>query len=537
MKEIVYFVAAYLRLSRDDGDIDGSIKAESNSISSQRELIHSYVKEHKDMELFDIYVDDGYSGVTFERPEFMRMMEDIRSGKVNCVIVKDLSRLGRDYIEAGRLIQKTFPAFHVRFIAVTDNFDSYTADFNTRSLILPVKNFMNDSYCRDISMKVKSHQKTKREQGKFIGAFAVYGYQKSREDKNKLCPDSYAAEVVRKIFAWKQEGMSTLAIAQRLNGLGILSPMEYKKSLGERFSTGFRTNITAKWSAVAVKRILTNEIYTGVMVQGKHEKVNYKVNKTVIKPKEEWVRVEGTHKAIISSEDFAIVQKLLQVDTRAKAGAECAHLFSGLLFCGDCKEPMIRRVNRYKDGSKVYFICPTRNRGQGCTRHSILEETLKAVVFQVLQVYVSVFLDTGSQREYIKEMQVDFEEVSKFDKEMERLRKEQENYMDLMAGLYGDLKTGLLTEEDFRSFGAIYKKQYEETKKAIGKQEEMVKQLFRNGIASGIRLERFQEAMELTSLDRDTLLSFISRIEVFEGKKAYVEFQGKGEFYKYLEGE
>lgn len=534
---IIYETALYLRLSKDDADIDGGKKTESNSIGSQRDILRAYVQSHEDLRIYDIYIDDGYSGANFERPEFERMMVDIRAGKVNCVLVKDLSRFGRDYIEAGRLIQKTFPAFHVRFIAVTDNFDSYTADFNTRSLILPVKNFMNDSYCRDISMKVKSHQKTKREQGKFIGAFAVYGYQKSREDKNKLCPDNYAAEVVRKIFAWKQEGMSTLAIAQRLNGLGILSPMEYKKSLGERFSTGFCTNITAKWSAVAVKRILTNEIYTGVMVQGKHEKVNYKVNKTVIKPKEEWVRVEGTHKAIISPEDFAIVQKLLQVDTRAKAGAECAHLFSGLLFCGDCKEPMIRRVNRYKDGSKVYFICPTRNRGQGCTRHSILEETLKAVVFQVLQVYVSVFLDTGSQREYIKEMQVDFEEVSKFDKEMERLRKEQENYMDLMAGLYGDLKTGLLTEEDFRSFGAIYKKQYEETKKAIGKQEEMVKQLFRNGIASGIRLERFQEAMELTSLDRDTLLSFISRIEVFEGKKAYVEFQGKGEFYKYLEGE
>ncbi|WP_333813996.1 recombinase family protein, partial [Muricomes intestini] len=364
MKEHIYFVAVYLRLSRDDEDIDGSTKSESNSISSQRELIRSYIREHEDMELFDIYVDDGYSGANFDRPEFQRMMADIKAGNVNCVIVKDLSRLGRDYIEAGRLIQKTFPAFRVRFIAVTDHFDSQTADYNTKSLVLPVKNFINDSYCRDISQKVKSHQRIKREQGKFIGAFAMYGYRKSDEDRNRLCPDDYAADIVRKIFAWKLEGMSTLAIAQRLNELGILSPMEYKKAQGEKFSTSFQTKPTAKWSAVAVKRILTNEVYTGVMVQGKNEQVNYKVKKMVAKPEKEWIRVEGTHEAIVSHEDFEIVQALMAVDTRAKTGAKCAHLFSGLLFCGDCKEPMIRRVNRYKGTSKVYFICPTRNRGQ-----------------------------------------------------------------------------------------------------------------------------------------------------------------------------
>ncbi len=528
---VSYFVAAYLRLSRDDEDIDGSAKSESDSISSQRELVRSYVRGHEDMELFDVYVDDGYSGANFDRPEFKRMMADIEAGNVNCVIVKDLSRLGRDYIEAGRLIQKTFPAFHVRFIAITDHFDSQTADTNTKSLVLPVKNFINDSYCRDISVKVKSHQRAKREQGKFIGAFAVYGYQKSAEDKNKLCPDDYAAEIVKKIFAWKREGMSTQAIAQRLNGLGILSPLEYKKSLGENFSTGFRTNLTAKWSAVAVKRILTNEIYTGVMVQGKYEKVNYKVKKMAAKPQEEWVRVEGTHEAVISSEDFETVQNLLKVDTKAKAGSACPHLFSGLLFCGDCKEPMGRRVNRYKGISRVYFICSTKNKGKGCTRHSILEDELKAIVLKILQVYVSIFLDVSSQLADIQEMEVGFEGLSRFGKEIERLHKEQDKYLKLRAALYEDLKSGLITETDFNNFRAIYQKQYEETKNAVAKQEEMVKRLFYNGVASGVKLERFKEVLELTTLDRDTLLCFVSRIEVFEGKKVYVEFRGKEEFH------
>ncbi len=535
MKEhIVFFVAIYLRLSRDDEDIDGSVKSESDSISSQRELVRSYVRDHDDMELFDIYVDDGYSGANFDRPEFRRMMTDIEAGNVNCVIVKDLSRLGRDYIEAGRLIQKTFPAFHVRFIAITDNFDSQTADYNTKSLVLPVKNFINDSYCRDISQKVRSSQKMKREQGKFIAPFAMYGYCKSAEDKNKLCPDDYAADIVRKIFAWKLEGMSALAISERLNELGILSPMEYKKARGEKFASSFQTNAVAKWSPVAVKRILVNEVYTGVMVQGKYQQVNYKVKKSVVKPQKEWTRVKGTHEAIISREDFDTVQALLAVDMRAGTGKKRAHIFSGILFCGDCKEPMAHRINRYKGTSKVYFICPTRNKSQGCTRHSISEDELKEVVFQTLQAHISVFLDVCSQLEHIQKMEINFEEVARFDKEMERLRKEQDKYLDLRAGLYEDLKTGLITEADFKSFRAIYEKQYEETKEALGKQEEMLKTLFRNGVASGVKLERFKEAMKLTELNRDALLSFISRIEIYEGKKVYVEFRWKEEFDKML---
>lgn len=530
-----YSAGLYLRLSRDDSAMDvDSGRTESISIGSQRELLRSFVRSRRDMEIYDTYVDDGYSGINFDRPGFKRMMEDVRAGKVDCIIVKDLSRFGRDYIEAGRLIQKTFPAFHVRFIALTDNYDSQTADNNTKSLVLPVKNFINDSYCRDISQKVKSHQKAKREQGKFIGSFAMYGYLKSVEDKNRLTPDGYAAGIVRKIFAWKIDGMSAQAIAQRLDGLGVLSPMEYKKSLGEHYTTGFQTKTTAKWSAVAVIRILTNEVYTGVMVQGKSEKVNYKVKKTVAKPKEEWVRVEGTHEAIVSREDFGIVQELLKVDTRAKAGGACSHLFSGLLFCGDCKEPMYRRVNRYKGVSKIHFICSTRNSGQGCTRHSIPEEELKETVFRTLQMHVSVFLDVCSQLEDIQKMEVDFGEIARFDKEIERLHKEQDKYLELRAGLHEDLKTGLITETDFKNFRAIYEKKYEESKQALLKQEEMLKHLFKNGVSSGMRLERFKEAMELTELDRDTLLCFIRRIEVFEEKKVYVEFRWQEEFNKML---
>ena len=533
-KKIMYHAAIYLRLSRDDEDIDGSAKRESDSISSQRELARSFVREQPDMELFDIYIDDGYSGANFDRPDFKRMMADIENGNVNCVVVKDLSRFGRDYIEAGRFIQKTFPAFSVRFIAITDHYDSLTADQSTTSLVIPVKNFVNDSYCQDISEKVKSHQKIKREKGKFIGAFAVYGYQKDHEDKNKLVIDEYAAKIVKNIFTWKLDGMSNLAIANRLNENGIFSPLEYKKSYGEHYSTGFQAGIVSKWSAVAVKRILTNEIYTGMMVQGKREKVNYKVDKILEKPESEWFKVEGTHEAIISKEDYQNVQRLLKVDTRAGKGKEKAHMFSGLLFCGDCKEPMVRRINRYKGTEKIYYICSTRNRSEGCSRHSISEADLKKVVFRIIQSQIELLIDVNRQMQYIQTKEMNFEDVVGFDKEIARLRNEQEKYLELRAGLYEDLKMGVITQADFKNFSAIYKKQYMETEQALEKQEEMLNRLFYKGIQSGVKLERLKETMRVTTLDRETLLSFVERIEVYEEKKVAVQFCCQEEMEKML---
>ncbi len=533
-KNVCYHTAIYLRLSRDDEDIDGSAKRESDSISSQRELARSFVREQPDMELFDIYIDDGYSGANFDRPDFKRMMADIENGNVNCVVVKDLSRFGRDYIEAGRFIQKTFPAFSVRFIAITDHYDSLTADQSTTSLVIPVKNFVNDSYCQDISEKVKSHQKIKREKGKFIGAFAVYGYQKDHDDKNKLVIDEYAAKIVKNIFTWKLDGMSNLAIAKRLNENGIFSPLEYKKSNGEHYATGFHAGIVSKWSAVAVKRILTNEIYTGTMVQGKREKVNYKVDKILEKPESEWFKVEGTHEAIVSKEDYQNVQRLLKVDTRAGKGKEKAHMFSGLLFCGDCKEPMVRRMNRYKGTEKIYYICSTRNRSEGCSRHSISEADLKKVVFRIIQSQVELLIDVNRQMQYLQTKEMNFEDVVGFDKEITRLRNEQKKYLELRAGLYEDLKTGIITQTDFKNFSAIYEKQYVETEKALTRQEDMLKKLFYNGVQSGVKLERLKETMQITTLDRDTLLAFVDRIEVYEEKKVSVQFCCQEEMEKML---
>lgn len=327
----------YLRLSREDGD-----KEESNSIAGQRSLLRDFLEKHPDIQEYAVRVDDGWSGSTFERPSFQKMMEDVKVGKTDCIIVKDLSRFGRNYLDAGEYIEKIFPFMGVRFIAVNDNYDSIQEKNASDDLIVPFKNLINEAYCRDISVKIRSQLEIKRKKGQFLGAFAAYGYFKDPQDKNHLIVDEYAADVVRHIFAWKVEGISPQDIADRLNNAGILSPLEYKRSLGMKCSTPLQTNIKASWSAASVIRLLKNPVYIGTLTQGRATIPSYKVHKRIQKPESEWSVIEHKHEAIISQKDFDTVQKVLSLDTRRSPDADTVSLFSGMVFCGDCGASMIK---------------------------------------------------------------------------------------------------------------------------------------------------------------------------------------------------
>ena len=531
-----FYAAMYLRLSREDSDVgttadtgsagsaEATFRAESNSIGSQRELIRSFIREQEDIELFDCYADDNYSGSNFERPEFKRMISDIRAGRVNCVIVKDLSRFGRDYIETGRYLDQIFPALGVRFIALTDRYDSFSADAGERNIVLPVKNFINDSYCRDISTKVKSQLAIKRRKGECLAAFAVYGYRKSAEDRNRLLVDDYAAGIVRRIFAWKIEGMAVSAIAEKLNGLHILSPKEYKKSLGLNYRGGFTRGSDSRWSSPSVRRILTNEVYLGHLVQGRTERVNYKVKKCVEKPKEEWIRVENTHEPIISADDFAIVQNLLKADGRISPEKKEISPFMGLLFCGDCREQMVRRVNRYKGTEKVYYICSTKNRGEGCSRHSIEETVLKELTGTAIRRYANDFLEQEQLFAQAKEREANLQAVISYNKEIARLKKEQDKYYSLCAGLYEDLGTGVMTREEFERLHGEFQRKAKSLSASEEKQEQLVREMFKSGVLSAGRLASFKDSLELKEIDRHTLASLVKRIWVYEGKRIEIEF-------------
>ena len=260
-KHILFNVAEYIRLSREDGD-----KAESDSIGNQRKLITDYLKDKDDFVLYDTYIDDGFTGTNFNRPSFKRMIADIEAGKVNCVIVKDLSRFGRDYIDTGKYLERYFPDNEVRFISITDNIDSMKQAYD---MLLPIKNIFNEQYARDISKKVHASMKTKQRAGEFIGAFASYGYKKSPADKNKLVIDEYAAEIIRKIFKLYVAGNGKIRIASILNGEGILCPSEYKRLNGDNYRNSNRLNSTAYWTYSTVDHILKNEMYIGNMVQNK----------------------------------------------------------------------------------------------------------------------------------------------------------------------------------------------------------------------------------------------------------------------------
>ena len=531
-----FYAAMYLRLSREDSDVgttadtgsagsaEVTFRAESNSIGSQRELIRSFIREQEDIELFDCYADDNYSGSNFERPEFKRMISDIRAGRVNCVIVKDLSRFGRDYIETGRYLDQVFPALGVRFIALTDRYDSFSADAGERNIVLPVKNFINDSYCRDISTKVKSQLAIKRRKGECLAAFAVYGYRKSAEDRNRLLVDDYAAGIVRRIFAWKIEGMAVSAIAEKLNGLHILSPKEYKKSLGLNYRGGFTRGSDSRWSSPSVRRILTNEVYLGHLVQGRTERVNYKVKKCVEKPKEEWIRVENTHEPIISADDFSIVQNLLKADGRISPEKKEISPFMGLLFCGDCREQMVRRVNRYKGTEKIYYICSTKNRGEGCSRHSIEETVLKELTGTAIRRYANDFLDQEQLFAQAKEREANLQAVISYNKEIARLKKEQDKYYSLCAGLYEDLGTGVITREEFERLHGEFQRKAKSLSASEEKQEQLVREMFKSGVLSAGRLASFKDSLELKEIDRHTLASLVKRIWVYEGKRIEIEF-------------
>lgn len=519
-----YRVAMYLRLSQDDEKYDKDFKAESNSISNQRLQIQDYIDKNEEMELAGEYVDDGYSGINFERPAFKEMMEDVITGSINCIIVKDLSRFGRDYIDSGRYLQRVFPSLDIRFIALNDNYDSFTASETEKNLVIPFKNFINDNYCRDTSAKVRSVCKVKRKQGQFISNYAPYGYEKDEEDKHKIVIDKEVEYVVRKIFSMKLEGYSSYSIAKHLNDNGIPSPMEHKKAKGIRYKTGFSTKAVAKWDTPAVNRILINEIYIGTLQQGKREKINYKLDKVVSKDKSDWIEIEDNHEAIIDPHDFEIVQKLLKCDIKAKTVGEKADLFSGLLFCKDCNAQMTKKVDKRGKTPTIYYICSSYNKGQDCSRHSIKQEELKRTVLEMIRHYIQYLGEYESVSEKIKEMEVSYELFQKIDKRQEYTKKSKAKFELLKSSLYQDLKEGIIAEEEFYDMREFYTNRIVESELILEKQSKEIARLYKKSLGNQNFLADIKKYQNIGTLERGLLVRLVDKISVLEDKKIEIQF-------------
>lgn len=528
---ISYMAAVYLRLSKEDEDLrEIKDKKESNSIANQKALILKTLESMPDVTLYDIYIDDGFTGLNFERPNFQRMCEDIYNGRVNMVIVKDLSRLGRDYIDSGRYVKKIFPSYHVRFVSVLDHFDSLTATQSDVNLLIPVKNFVNDNYSRDISGKVRSHQEVMRENGLYVGSHVAYGYKKLETDRNRIIPDEYAADIVRKIFDWKLKGLSSASIADKLNGLGVAAPSEYKRQLGGNYKSGFQKNRKAKWSAVAINRILRNKIYIGVLEQGKREKVNYKLNKVVEKPETEWAVKENTHEAIISKADFENVAKLLNLDTRKSPEEETLFMLSGLMFCGECGRSMVRRCNRYKDKQSVYYICATYNKGKGCSRHSIAQSVIEDILLDAIKRHIEHVARLEELLNTIRDREVNYDDIVANDREILAKYKELDQCKKVEMSLHRDLAAGIISIKEYEQFKNNFAHKSAEIEETIRKLQQEIETVFEEGLFADEWIDTFTKTGNITSLDRSIVLSLVEKITVYEENRIEITFKYQDEY-------
>ena len=523
-----YRACIYTRLSTYDGE-----KPESDSIGNQKALIRDFIKNHPEIEVVSEKADDGYSGVNFERPGFKEMMDEIRAGQVDCVIVKDLSRFGRNYIEAGNYIERVFPFIGVRFIAINDSYDSKDQN-QSDSLIIPFKNLINDAYCKDISVKIRTQLDIKRKKGEFIGAFAAYGYLKDPEDHNKLIVDTFASEVVRAIFRWKLEGLSQGDIADRLNAQGVLCPMEYKLSLGMKVQTNFRANRKAVWSWSSVSRILTNEIYTGVLVQGKVSTPNYKVKKFMEKDESEWIRVEQSHEAIIDEDTFRVTQELLKKDVRRGPERGRVYPLSGYLVCADCGQNMIRKSAMSGGKKYFYYVCSGHKARNDCKPHSIREEELFDGVLMAMQGHVKVVADLKKMMETLRSLPEEQRNVVDYDVQIVKLKEEIERNQEFKMKLYDNLQDGLINQDEYFLFKKTYSERIADAEKAIKRLEQEREDTVSRNASEQSWAEVFLKYRNLTEIDRKAVVDLVEEVHVYEDKRIVVKFRYMPDFEKIL---
>ena len=475
-------------------------------------------------------VDDGFSGSSFERPAFQAMMADVKTGKINCIVVKDLSRFGRNYLDAGEYIEKIFPFLGIRFIAINDNYDSLNSNPESDELIIPFKNLINEAYCRDSSIKIRSQLEIKRKRGDFIGSFAVYGYRKDPDDRHRLAVDSFAADVVRDIFRWKLEGVSAADIADRLNKDGILPPMEYKKQQGMRFTTPFRINACSLWNATAILRILKNPVYTGVLEQGRNTTPSYKVKRRVIRPREEWSVTEGAHEAVITPEDFAAVQKVLALDTRTSPGRNAVELFSGMAACGECGAAMVRKTVPAGGKKYVYYVCAAHKNEKTCYTHSIRDSVLEEIVLESLKKQIHDVISLSELMEMAESVQLQKAGAVKLQERLDRKQAEADRYQRLLLSLYESLMDGMISREEYREM----KKNYAALRSEAETQAEAVREemchVLENTVHGCGWMEQFKKYRNITALDRVIVVSLIDRIYIYRDKRVEIKYNWQDEF-------
>ena len=497
----VYSVGLYIRLSREDENKTDV----SESITNQKSLLLQYVKENN-LRVYDIYIDDGYSGTTFDRPGFNRLINDIENKLVNMVITKDMSRLGRDYIKTGYYLEKYFPEHNIRYIAITDNIDTYLN--NSNNDIAPFKAIMNDYYAKDISKKIKSSLRAKQKEGKWVGSRCPYGYDKDINNKNHLVINEEQAGIVRYIFDLSLNGLTCFKIANKLTLENIKTPAQYYNF---NWKNNYNMNM-GKWHPKTIKDILTNRLYTGDLVQNRRSKVNYKIKKVVYNKECDYIVVPNTHEAIIDKELFDRVQSLIPKNVGRNEKRE-NHLLDGLLYCGECNH-RISVSPRRKIDNRCYTVCNyyrTYLKQKVCTMHSNNYDILEDKILELLKEYCLKYMDKKSILNRVINTNNDKQNNLKYIKNLE---KEISNINDNLDSIYIDRLNKNISEEQFNR---VKIKLETELNIKLDKIKELKKDKTQN---NNIDREKYiREVLELNNISRDIIINLIDRIEIFEDKK------------------
>ncbi len=502
-------VGEYNRLSKEDGD-----KPESDSIQNQHEINQNHLeylrRQGENIASVTVYSDDGYGGGTFSRPRYQDMIRDIEAGRINCIIFKDNSRLGRNYPELGRLMEDYFPQKGIRVISVLNNLDSVRDPRGYCSAIVSFSNIVNDDYIRQLSIKIKSTLAMKQGRGEFIGNYAPFGYQKDPADHHKLIVDPEKAEIVRMIFELYVGGMSVSRIAKKMNELHIMTPGEYQVRSGAKsFITHSRNYPKAKaWAINTITTILKNEVYIGNMVQGKHKSISYRSKKTVETKQEEWTVVEGTHEAIISDELFTLAHEKFERNTCTAPNREKSHILSGYIICGNCGHNMCRATSN----GYARFRCPTRIRSpETCQCTSVTEKRLYAIILETLQQQIQELVDAKAVIDSIKN-QKPGTVTNEYAYAIRKAEREKKRLQEAKFKVYDDYVSGLITQEDYKRFSQKYDAELAEQDRSIEKNKKCMSELDENRRQDDEFVSFFETYGNIQRLDREIVTQLIDRV-------------------------
>lgn len=523
-EQMQWRAALYIRLSKEDGD-----KGESNSVTSQREILKEFIKLHPDIKLYDFYVDDGFTGTNFDRPDFVRMMEDIYSGNVNCVIVKDLSRFGRNYTDSGNYLDNVFARLRVRFIALNNGVDTASDNMNaaTQCISVGVTNVINESVAATTSVNVRGTLNVNRAQGKFIGSFPTYGYLKDPDDHHKLIVDEEVAPVVRSIFDKFISGRSIIGITKELNEEGIPNPSKYKRLKGFNYKHPSGKSDDGLWSDSSVRRILKNEMYIGNMVQGKNTTISYKIKKCRPIQKENWIIVENTHEPIVSKDIFEKAQSLFNKNIRVAPNKKEVDLFSGFVKCADCYRAMHKKTNVHSYGTYHYYKCSTARKmnKNACGNHTIRIDKLEDAVLTVIQNMVDVAIEMDDILKKINSLGKRKKEYKHLEKTMKTQVDERDKCKRMMIDLYPDWKNGIITQEEYLLLKQELSEKIEALDKTIKNLNETAKKYAEGVNDENEFIAHFKSCGKIKFLTRNLLVELVDEILIHEGGGITVKFK------------